>query len=85
MWKVFVFFLAGLKSKLILRKAMCLVLRCYAFILPKCSFTSGAPPDEGIVSRYMEQSRWVTVGLISWKWLHNPNQIPPVMTRESQH
>lgn len=60
-------------------------LRCYALISWKCSFTSGVLPDERIVSRYMEQSRRITVGLISWHWLHHPYQLPPVVIRESHH
>ncbi len=60
-------------------------LRCCAFISLKCSFTAGVLPDERIVSRYVEQSRRVTVGLISWHWLHHSDQLPPVMTTENQH
>ena len=32
----------------------------------------------------MEESRRVTVGLVSRHWLHHPDQLPPVMTTESQ-
>ncbi len=62
-----------------------LPVSCYAFMSLMCSFTEGVLPDERIVSRYMKQSRRVTVGLISGHWLHHPNQLPPVMTTESQH
>lgn len=42
-------------------------------------------PDERVVSRYMEECRRVTVGLISGNWLHHPNQLSPVMKKKERH
>lgn len=50
-----------------------------------CICTVVMIPDERIVSRYMEEGRWVTVSLISWHRLHHTDQFPPVKRTESQH
>lgn len=54
-------------------------------MLSTCSFNVRVTPDERVVSRYMEECRRVTVGLISGNWFHHPNQLPPVMEKKEEH
>lgn len=49
------------------------------------SFEAKLLPDKGVVSRYMEQSRWVAISFISGYRLIDSNQLPPVRTMLYQH